>query len=186
MARKYAARNDDKSVKSRFVTTAFDDKTRFLLDLAARHERRTVSGIINEAVIAHLRSIKVAEFGKSVSLSDIATEIWSPFEARRFVLQAERFYQTLTFEEQVLWQLIQEEDELWRAGFDRNGNAEHGLKHDLLRDRFDVLKSKAAVIAAKEQMVLIGGSPFRGGRIDTSVPEAIIEPKEQKTKGKVR
>jgi len=177
MSTKYAPRNDDKSVKSRFVTTAFDDKTRFLLDLAARHERRTVSGIINESVINYLANIKVAEFGESTSLSDIANQIWSPVESKRFALQAERFYQSLTFEQQTLWELIQEDDELWREGFDRDGNAEHGIKHDLLRDRFPMLKAKAEELAAKEQTTLIGKLPFRGGRLDAGVPEGLIKPK---------
>jgi hypothetical protein len=189
MTRQYAPRSTDRDVKGRFVTVAFDEKTRFLIEMAARKERRTVSSLINEAVHSYIPKMTYAEGGTLTPLATLVDEIWSPIASTRFVLHADRLPSTLTFEEQILWQLIQQDDDLWRPlpngeQFSRDGNAHHGIKHDVLRNRWDELNAKAKTIA-DEELASSAGKRVRDGRIDSSVPDA-IKSSFSKTKGKVK
>lgn len=184
MTRQYAPRSTDKAVKGRFVTVAFDEKTRFLIEMAARKERRTVSSLINEAVHEYIPKMTYAEGGNFTPLTALVDEIWSPIAATRFVLHADRLPSTLTFEEQILWQLIQRDNELWRPlpggeQRSRDGNAKNGIDHEVLRSKWTELTAKAATIAAEELASSVG-KKVRDGRIDFSVPESILKPKSKK------
>lgn len=188
MTRQYAPRSTDKAIKGRFVTVAFDEKTRFQIEMAARKERRTVSSLINEAVHNYIPKMTYAEFGKYIPLTELVDEIWSPIASTRFALHADRLPSTLTFEEQILWQLIQEDDSLWRTGprgeqISRDGNAKNGIKHEILRSRWDELNAKAKKIA-DEELASSASKKVRDGRIDASVPELILEAKPEKGRKK--
>jgi hypothetical protein len=184
MPRQYTPRSANKDLKGRFVTVAFDEKTRFLIEIAARNERRTVSSIINEAVLDYVPRLSHVEFNFPTPLSSIVEEIWSPIASTRFVLHADRLPSTLTFEEQILWQLIQKDAELWRTlpngeEVSRDGNAKNGIKHDLLREKWEQLKERAARIAEDESVQSIAKPALRA-RIDTSVPTSILQGESRK------
>jgi hypothetical protein len=155
MPTKYTPRSTSKDVKGRFVTVAFDEKTRYTLEIAARKEHRTVSNFINEAVLSYIPTMTITECNERTPLSQIIEEIWSPFAATRFVLQADRLSTSLTFEEEILWKIIQSDNSLWNTGphgeeISRDGNAEIGIRHEYLRERWEELKAKAKEIAAQE------------------------------------
>jgi hypothetical protein len=70
------------------------------------------------------------------------------------------------------------DNELWRnlpggEQISRDGNAKNGIKHDVLRAKWDELRATGSKIAAEETGV-------RDSRIDSSVPESIIKPKSRK------
>src|ERR1039457_3686928 len=78
MPRQYTPRSANQDVKGRFVTVAFDEKTRFLLEIAARSLHRTVSNFINEAVLNYIPTLIVTECNERIPLKQIVDEIWSP------------------------------------------------------------------------------------------------------------
>lgn len=182
MSRQYSPRSVDKGPKGRFVTVALDEKTRFLIEIAARKERRTVSSLINEAVLSYLPTLSFVEGNRPTSLVEIVEEIWSPFAATRFVLQADRLPSTLTFTEQILWQMIQGDPELWRKGprggwISRDGNARNGIKHEVLRQKWDELKATAELAAELE---LSRSGATHNPAIQKSVPESIFDSEPMK------
>jgi len=184
MPKQYAPRNAENGPKGKFVTIALDEKTRFALELAARKERRSVSNLIGEAIQNYLPSLEYVEWNRPTPLQEIVEEIWSPFAATRFVLHADRLPSTLTFTEQILWQMIQEDPELWRTGpggewISRDGNAKNGIKHDLLRAKWDELKQTAELAAELERS---RAGITHNPHIDASVPESILKPETREAK----
>ena len=105
------------------VTVRLDPKTRYLAELAARKQRRTLSSFIEWAIEENLRSIGLSEeYGEenypSRSLASEATVLWDVDEADRFAKLALRYPHMLTHDEQVLWKLIRENGYLWRGHHD--------------------------------------------------------------------
>jgi len=100
-----------KLTRSETVTVRLDPKLRYLAELAARQQRRTLSSYIEWAIEESLSSIivKRTENWES-SLADEAFELWDVDEADRFVKLALRYPELLTHEEQIRWKIIQEEE----------------------------------------------------------------------------
>jgi hypothetical protein len=89
----------------------------------------------------------------------------------------------LTYEEEVLWSLIKSrQEEFWRNSscVDSDELTTAVFNFDLLRKRWNELKAEASEKAVSEPAVQIGGFPFRGGRIDTSIPETLAKDGEDK------
>jgi hypothetical protein len=152
---KYTPRVASQGVKGKFVTVAFDEKTRFILEVAARNERRTVSSLINEAVLNSMSKWSYVEWNLPSLISSIVEEVWSPFEASRFVQFADRLPALLNMKEQILWEIIQKNDELWRTmpngeQVSRDGTVKNKINHDVLRERWDALNAKAERLYAEE------------------------------------
>ncbi|MDE1162305.1 MAG: hypothetical protein PW792_10225 [Acidobacteriaceae bacterium] len=160
--------NSTKPTRSENLNIRFEPRLRYLAGIAARQERRTLSNLIEAAVATHLDSVRIAGGGKQVALMDIAKELWSIHEAERFIALAERLPFLLTFEEEELFELIQQSKE-YQSG-DYAG----------VQNRFATLQEQAAKNAANKPTVSVGGFPYRGGRIDGSIPEAITQPKRKK------
>lgn len=93
--------------RSQTVTVRFDPKLKYLADLAARKQRRTVSSFIEWAVDEALNQIVMEEdLNHQTTLSDIRNELWDIDEAERFGRLAIRYPELLTHDEQVLWKVI--------------------------------------------------------------------------------
>ena len=158
-----AARTDNLNLR-------FEPRLKYLAGIAARHERRTLSHLVENAVAAHLQSVAFYFGGKKVELTDLAGELWATKESERFVSLAEHLPFLLTFEEEQLWELIQERGLLIP---DKQGELEL---------TFEALQAIALQRASEAKTVTIGGFPSRGGRIDTTLPEALLERSPKKVK----
>lgn len=155
MAKQYAPRNVDRGTKGRFVTVALDERTRFAVGLAARKERRTVSSLIAEALHSYLPTLKFTEGNRKTPLMEVVDELWSPLESSRLAWMADRLPYLLTFEEEILWQLIQQDRSLWRLGPrgeepSRDGTVKNKVNVVALYEKWDELRERARQIAAKE------------------------------------
>lgn len=111
-----------KLTRSETVTVRLDPKLRYLAELAARKQRRTLSSFIEWAVEDSLGRVLLFDGGVSnamnLSVADEATYLWDVDEADRFAKLALRYPDMLTHDEQVRWKLIRENGYLWRG---RNG-----------------------------------------------------------------
>jgi len=97
------------------VTIRLDPKLRYLTELAARRQRRTVSSFIEWAIEHALPAVRLEEGPPEVTDLDLASVIlWDPDEADRLAKLALYYPGLLTYEEEVLWKLIQECDERQR------------------------------------------------------------------------
>ncbi len=156
-----------KTARSEIVTIRLDPRLRYLAEVAARRQRRTLSGFIEWAIEAALEQVELQErigivddagqpnfqFRKVTVASD-AESLWDVEEADRFVKLAGRYPELLTHDEQVLWKLIFESD-LWPGDFkaklrdvirhtDPAAKQESALPFDRLRAHWDTFKAVAA------------------------------------------
>ena len=100
--------------RSMTVTVRLDPKLRFAAELAARKQRRTVSSLIEWAIEDSLSRYSLYDGGSysgenEISTLDVANDIWDVDEADRLIKIALATPELLTYEEQILWKLVQEE-----------------------------------------------------------------------------
>jgi hypothetical protein len=118
--------------------------------LAARRQRRTVSSFIEWAIEHALPAVRLEEGPPEVTDLDLASVIlWDPDEADRLAKLALYYPGLLTYEEEVLWKLIQECDALWREDFNPRRSVppqekEAKLLYPVLRTHWEALKKVAA------------------------------------------
>lgn len=102
--------------RSETVTVRLDPKLRYLADLAARKQRRTLSSYIEWAIEDSLGRTNLYS-NSDISLADESANLWDVDEADRFAKLALRHPDLLTHEEQVRWKLIRENGAFWRGRF---------------------------------------------------------------------
>lgn len=105
-----------KLTRSETVTVRLDPKRRYLADLAARKQRRTLSSYIEWAIEDSLQRTYLYT-NDHTSLADESPDLWDVDEADRFAKLALRHPELLTHEEQVRWKLVKENGSLWRGYF---------------------------------------------------------------------
>ena len=104
--------------RSETVTVRLDPKLRYLAELAARRQRRTVSSYIEWAIENSFRHFSLDLNGEGC-LADEAEALWDVDEADRFARLALRHPDLLTHDEQILWKLVRENGYLWRGNYGR-------------------------------------------------------------------
>lgn len=130
-----------KLTRSETVTVRLDPKLRYLADLAARKQRRTLSSYIEWAIEDSLCRTHLYSNG-DMSLADESANLWDVDESDRFAKLALRHPDLLTHEEQVRWKLIKENGSLWRGRFIGNDKKwtwdveENSLIFDQLRQHW--------------------------------------------------
>jgi len=95
------------------VAVRFDPKTKYLMELAARVQRRSVANYVERAVEESLRNVTLEYQGTQTPITEVAEELWDVDEAERFYYLARVLPGLLTHDEQMVWKLIEEKDQLW-------------------------------------------------------------------------
>ena len=109
--------------RSETVSVRLDPKLRYIAELAARKQRRTLSSFIEWAIEDSLGRFHIAEKYDQrgnydpISFNDEASVLWDVEEADRFVKLAFRYPDLLTHHEQIVWKLIRENGYLWRGHY---------------------------------------------------------------------
>jgi hypothetical protein len=114
-----------KLARSEMVSVRLDPRLRYLAELAARKQRRTVSSFIEWSIEDTLNRIIIYEGtghngDNDMSIAEDALYLWDVDEADRFVKLASRYQALLTHDEQILWKLIRENGWLWRGHYGKN------------------------------------------------------------------
>jgi hypothetical protein len=86
--------------RSEIVTVRLDPKLRYLAELAARKQRRTLSSFIEWAIEQSLAEVKLTE---TSTIADEAPALWDVDECDRFIKLALHDEGLLNYREQVLW-----------------------------------------------------------------------------------
>jgi len=97
------------------VTVRLDPKLRYFAGLAARRQRRTLSSFIEWAIEDSLKRVILFDDGHDTrnSVADEVLTLWRIEEADRFVELAFKYPDLLTYDEQLLWELIKENRHVW-------------------------------------------------------------------------
>ena len=135
--------------RSEVVTIRMDPKLRFIVELVARKERRTVSSLIEwciETALDHQLEMRDPREqhpmgGKNVSALLAGILVWDVEESDRFVKQACAYPETLNVDEQRIWKVIMEADCFHRdTAPSRAGN----FNLQLIRRHWDDIKKTAS------------------------------------------
>ncbi|WP_312253929.1 MULTISPECIES: hypothetical protein [Stutzerimonas] len=104
------------------VSLRIDPRIKYGIDLAARIQKRTVTGVVEWAVQEGLQQIEaplsvLAKEGDSPSsvAALVDEELWSADEAVRFFQLASNFPSLLTYEETQLWETIKLSPPFWNS-----------------------------------------------------------------------
>ena len=93
-------------------------KLRYLTELAARSQRRSVSNYIEWAIAESLQDVVLgglpANGQENPTLADRSNYLWDVHEADRFVKLACEYPELLTHEENILWSIVCSSKFLWR------------------------------------------------------------------------
>lgn len=103
-------------VKTETLTLRINAKLKYVLELVARKQHRNLSEVtswcIEQALINQpegAQSLGLGEFPKTVDV------LWSPYESDRLVLLAIQRPDLMTYEEDVIWRFIKDDDRYWKA-----------------------------------------------------------------------
>ena len=98
-----------KLARTETVTVRLDEKLRYLAELAARKQRRTLSSFIEWAVQDSLERVMLRAPTSGDAAKTVASEaahLWDVDEAARFVKLATHYPELLTYEEQLQLNLL--------------------------------------------------------------------------------
>lgn len=142
-----------KTTRSETVTVRLDPELRYLAEIAARTQRRTLSSYIEWAIQKSLESVYIGgeppDFGGS--LAENAKKLWDVDEPDRFIKLAFTAPGLLNYEEQKLWKLIKENGAVWKGSFTNPESLgewiwrvdEQKLDHEALRKHWPTFVSVA-------------------------------------------
>jgi hypothetical protein len=137
-----------KLTRSQTVTVRLDPKLRYLVELAARKQRRTVSSFIEWAIEESLAMVPLRESGSgeadAMTIATEAEHLWDVDDADRFARLAYRFPELLTHDEQKVWKLIRTVRHFWRPPGGRAARtADEALYLDRIQQHWWTLNSRA-------------------------------------------
>jgi len=112
--------------RSETVTVRLDPKLRYLAELAARRQRRTLSSYIEWAIEDSLTRVVIYEGtgyngDHNITIIEESSKLWDVDEPDRFARLALHYPDLLTHDEQVIWKLVRDNGHLWRGRNDANG-----------------------------------------------------------------
>jgi hypothetical protein len=99
--------------RTQTVTVRLDPQLRYMAELAARMQRRTLSSFIEWAIEESLGQVPIDNQAGGPSVKEEIQRLWDVDEADRFIKLAIAHPHLLTHDEQVLWKLIKESRGLW-------------------------------------------------------------------------
>jgi hypothetical protein len=119
-AKTFDTKSSDSKRKSEVVTVRLDPKLKYVAELAARRQRRTLSSYIEWAIEDSLSRVHPAyevQGEMEPTFADKASSLWDVDEADRFARLALNYSDLLDHEEQRVWKLVRECGALWRGGY---------------------------------------------------------------------
>ena len=150
---KAIAGKGSKLERSETVSVRLDPKLRYLVEIAARKQRRSVSSLVEWACEAAMAHVLMDESKPPTTLQDVTEMLWDVDEADRFVKLAINYPALLTHSEQMLWKVIRETALVWRGGYDKGGEwawVTTSPERDLILDRVQANWTKLLAVASGE------------------------------------
>lgn len=146
------------------VSLRIDPRIKYGIDLAARIQKRTVTGVVEWAVERALADVTMPpsifiEDEDPDAPTDLASHLddllWSPSEGVRLVLLASRYPSLLSYEESLIWETIKLSRPFWRKL--PSGPAEctpwENARLDMVSEFWDVLVD---IVQTKKEVSSVG------------------------------
>ena len=99
------------AARTELVAVRFDPETKYLMELAARSQHRSIANYVEWAVDESFKNVSIYrdnETGKATTVSDVREELWDPLEPDRLCILGSMFPHLLTHDDQKVWKLINE------------------------------------------------------------------------------
>lgn len=104
--------------RTQTVSVRLDPKLRYLSEVAARRQRRTISSFIEWALETTLNTFYLVDTkGSSNSIGQMASKLWDVEPSDRFAKLALHYPDLLNHHEEIVWKLIQENGYFWGGGY---------------------------------------------------------------------
>ncbi|MEQ9446049.1 MAG: hypothetical protein RJS98_10820 [Rhodospirillaceae bacterium] len=160
MVRKASRKSaQDSPQKAGAVTVRLDPKLKYLADLAARKQRRPLSGLIEWAVEESLSKVILEEDRNGdTSLMDAERfrGLWDVDEADRVAKLALYYPELLSYDEQIIWKLVRTNGLLWKGKYDDGTwtwkTEPEKLIWDRFREHWETFKAVAAGEKNEEEL----------------------------------
>lgn len=140
------AKGGSKLAKTEITTVRLDPKLRYLAELAARKQRRTLSSFIEWVVEQGLKDISLRiNHDGPVTVMEDANRLWDVDTPDRFVKLALLVPDLLTHDEQIVWKVVRECGYFWRGEYkgpmkEWTWHPElHNMQFDRLRAHWDTV-----------------------------------------------
>jgi hypothetical protein len=129
--------------RSEVIQVRLDPRLRFTAELAARKQRRTLSSFIEWAVSEAVKQVPGEKKGHE-SIVNTSDQIWRVGQGERFFQLALNFPTLLTYEEEVLFALIQKASRHWRLEDDMKNKKNYDkVDYAVLNIVFDEVRDYA-------------------------------------------
>lgn len=158
MAKESKKGGGGKLARSETVTVRLDEKLRYLAELAARKQRRTLSSYIEWVIEQSLDKIVLKSDGDwEATLGNESSSLWDVDEADRLIKLALNYEFLLTHDEQVIWKIVKENGSLWSGSFGSDGYwkwkvESKSVRWESVREHWDNIKAFAKGQKGKEAL----------------------------------
>ena len=97
--------------RSEVFALRLDPKLKYLAEIAARKQRRSLANFVEWAIEEALKGVPLAEAdinGNRPTVANVATQLWALNEPERLRNLATHYPELLSYDEQLVWRVINE------------------------------------------------------------------------------
>lgn len=125
------------TLRTEVFAMRLDPKLKYLAEIAARKQRRSLANFIEWAIEEGLNRVELSPNSQYTNtVWDQSSELWDIDEAERFTKLAFLAPDLLTYDEQILWKIICETGHIWRGSHNKDGEWQWNVTtNNLVRDR---------------------------------------------------
>jgi hypothetical protein len=151
--------------RTQTISIRLDPKLRYLCEIAARRQRRTISSFIEWSLESMLERFNLKDAkGNTESLMAMAPKLWDPEPADRFAKLAFNYPDLLNHHEEILWKLIEDSGWFWRGSYEDDDHwswylKETSLHFSRLREKWDLLNKIVRGEADKSELPSLARRP---------------------------
>tara|TARA_R110002073_G_scaffold233374_2_gene394595 strand:+ start:649 stop:1149 length:501 start_codon:yes stop_codon:yes gene_type:complete len=144
------------ALRTEVFAMRLDPKLKYLAEIAARKQRRSLANFIEWTIENALEAVLLNNSG--ISVSSESTRLWALSEADRLIKLATYYPDLMTYDEQLIWRVIQEhifyeKDLKVQCKFIyQDGTEEGAIDNNLVRDCWPEIKAYALGTGTKEDL----------------------------------
>ncbi|MFW2545592.1 hypothetical protein ACN2XU_23450 [Primorskyibacter sp. 2E107] len=156
MAIKLPKGSGSKLGRTETVSIRLDPRLNYLCELAARSQRRTKSSFIESMLAEQIQTLVINKwrdvpYGEPDTFGSMADVLWHVRESQRLVSLALVAPELMTFEEQHVWSLIEENGYFWLGRWEKEKWKYSIGLNKIIRERVDEYWDDILAVAAGEK-----------------------------------
>ena len=138
------------------VSIRLDPRLNYLCELAARSQRRTKSSFIESMLAEQIQTLTINKWRETGidepnTFGDAAETLWHVRDSQRLVSLALIAPELMTFEEQHIWALIEENGYFWMGTWEKDRWKYSPTLTSIIRDRVDERWDDLLAVALGEE-----------------------------------